>query len=240
MTMSTDCRTVGQWVVQCPATSRVFEDFGIDFCCGGDETLAEACRTKKIDLQAVLQRLRDVQDRPDQPDETDWSSESMSDLCDHIETMHHAFLRSELPRLEQLGRRVIQRHGEAHPELLDVMRKFQELRAELEPHMAKEELVLFPAIRQLESASRVPDYPFGTIANPIEMMEHEHDTAGGVLKEIRRLTNQFQPPPGACNSYRAWYDSLRELEVDMHLHIHKENNVLFPRALQLQTELGAA
>ncbi len=230
--------TVGQWVAQYPATSRVFQQFKMDFCCGGGISLDEACRKRGIDPQEVLQKLKEAQDRRQDSGERNWTTAPLTDLCDHIVHTHHEFLRSELPRLEKMAHRVVQVHGEAHPELVQIRDVFLELRAELEPHMMKEEGVLFPAIRQLETASTQLHFPFGTVVNPIRMMEHEHDTAGNAIGRLRELTNQFEPPSEACNTYRAFFDGLHELETDLHVHIHKENNILFPRAAQLEQEMA--
>ncbi len=237
MTESSTPESVGQWVAQHPATSRVFQEFKIDFCCGGGVTLEEACRKRDIDPQEVLQRLNEARDGREQADEVDWLSESLTRLADHIEQTHHQFLRSELPRLEKMARRVAQVHGEKDADLIKVRDVFLELRGELEPHMMKEENILFPAIRQLELSATRPEFPFGTVANPVRMMEHEHDSAGTAMSRLRELTHEFEPPPEACNTWRALFDGLGELETDLHIHIHKENNILFPRALKLEKEL---
>ena len=160
-------------------------------------------------------------------------------MCDHIEATHHALLRQELPRLKGLIDKVAAAHGDSHPELGELRQVFAALQAELEPHMFKEEQILFPAIRQLEQAAQQPNFPFGTVANPIRMMEHEHDTAGSALAKIRELTHHFQPPDDACNTYRVMLEALHALEQDMHQHIHKENNILFPRSQQLEASLGS-
>ncbi|HIK95094.1 MAG TPA: iron-sulfur cluster repair di-iron protein, partial [Planctomycetes bacterium] len=144
-----------------------------------------------------------------------------------------AFLKTELPRLTQLVRKVADVHDSVHPELHDVRTVFAELRSELEPHMMKEENILFPAIRLLEQSMDCPRFPFGTVANPIRMMEHEHDNAGNALKRIRELTQDFLVPVDACNTWRTMLDGLQNLERDLHRHIHKENSILFPRAEQL-------
>lgn len=232
--------TVGQWVAQCPSTSRVFQSHKMDFCCGGGVSLEEACLKKDIDPQSVLQQLQDELNRREDFDEENWTDVPLTQLCEHIVSKHHEYLRSELPRLEKMAHRVAKVHGEVHPELLEVRDVFLELQAELEPHMLKEENILFPAICQLEEASTQLQFPFGTVANPIRMMEHEHDNAGNAIHRLRELTNQFEPPPQACNTWRALFDGLHELETDLHLHIHKENNILFPRAAQLENGLPVA
>lgn len=226
--------TVGKWVTEHPRTSRVFESLQIDYCCGGGKPLEEACWERKLASQQVLGQLLQAIEEADNGATEDWSTIRLTELCDHIEQTHHAYLRADLPRLTALIAKVVNAHGKAHPELPRLQEVFAELRAELEPHMFKEERVLFPAIRLLERGGDQPSFPFGTVANPIRIMEHEHDNAGEALAQIRKLTNDFAVPAGACNTYRAMLDALHQLERDMHQHVHKENNILFPKARQLE------
>jgi regulator of cell morphogenesis and NO signaling len=163
-----------------------------------------------------------------------WQEASLTSLCNHIEETHHAYLKRELPRLKEMIARVVKVHGEDHAELALVQRAFQDLEAELLPHMFKEERVLFPAIRSLEQSDVNVAFPFGTLAHPIRMMEREHGDAGQALAEIRRATSVYCTPRKACNTYRAMLEGLLELEQDLSQHIHKENDILFPRALQLE------
>ena len=226
---------VGLWVAERPNTSRVFEAFHIDFCCGGDKPLVAACAAGNIDPEQVFAELENAMAGPPAEGEAGrWINASLTELCDHIEQTHHAYLKSELPRLHGMIAKVRGAHGASHPEMLDVQQAFAALEAELAPHMFKEEQVLFPAIRRLEASDAPPAFPFGTVANPIRMMEHEHDNAGDALDRIRRAAHDFAVPEDACNTYRAMLDGLRQLELDMHQHFHKENNVLFPRAIQLE------
>lgn len=226
---------VGDWVTHHPQTARVLEELQIDYCCGGHKPLAAACEQQGLDANVVTSRLNDAIAQTTDTTQPDWAKASPSELCDHIVTTHHAFLRGELPRLTQLVEKVADVHGASHPELNDLRSVYTELRAELEPHMMKEEQILFPAIHQLEQAASAPRFPFGTVANPIRMMEHEHDHAGDALKRIRGLTADFTPPDDACNTYRVMLDGLQNLEADLHQHIHKENNILFPMAQRLET-----
>jgi regulator of cell morphogenesis and NO signaling len=232
--------TVAQWVSEYPQTARVFEELQIDYCCGGKIALADACESKQLDTNAIVAKLTRTVADPTQAPIDSWTESTLADLCEHIQTTHHAFLRQELPRLSGLVDKVVAAHGEKHPELKQLQQVFASLRAELEPHMFKEEQILFPAIRQMEQIAQRPSFPFGTVANPIRMMEHEHDVAGHALAQIRELTNDFLPPEAACNTYRVMLDSLRTLEQDTHQHIHKENNILFPRAQQLEESLVTA
>lgn len=226
--------TVGEWVVDRPSRARLFEAFGIDYCCGGQRSLADACSARGLAPEAVMAALLE---EPAPQDTQDWSTAALTDLCAHIETTHHAYLRTELPRLGALTAKVVQAHGPTHPDMLDVARILGALGNELSYHMAKEEQVLFPMIRQLESASSRPVFHCGSIANPIRMMESEHVGAGDNLVQLRRLTNDYSCPPDACNTWRAMCAGLQQLEADLHQHIHKENNILFPRALQLEQSL---
>lgn len=232
--------TVAQWVSEYPQTACLFEELQIDYCCGGDVALHEACETKHLDANEIVRRLaRAVADSQQERTEN-WLEAELAELCDHIQQTHHAYLRQELPRLSGLVDQVVSAHGENHPELREVQQALATLRAELEPHMFKEEQILFPAIRQLEHAANRPAFPFGSVANPIRMMEHEHDAAGSGLARIRELTDGYLPPADACNTYRVMLDSLHRLEQDMHQHVHKENNILFPRAQALEGGLAAA
>lgn len=231
--------TTGDWVTRHPATARVFERHGIDYCCGGGRRLEEACREAQVDTGKLLAELTEVmlQNAPDNDD--GFTAQSLSAMCDAIEATHHEFLRRGLPRLKQLVDKVHAVHGDAHPWLGRLATSFQDLCDELMPHMMKEERILFPAIRGIEQTQTVPSFPFGSVENPIRMMEHEHDAAGRALKTIRTVSDDYTLPEGGCNTFRVMLDGLRELEADLHRHIHKENNILFPRALRLASELSA-
>jgi regulator of cell morphogenesis and NO signaling len=183
-----------------------------------------------VDPAVVLTDLKDLEAEGG-PSDDPISGMSMTELADHIEQTHHAYLRSELPRLTRLVDKVTSVHGEAHAWLEDVRTVFAGLVAELEPHMMKEEQILFPMIRDIESGGSGASH-CGSIENPIRVMEHEHDNAGQALERLRELTNGFVAPDGACNSFRAMLDGMETLEADLHQHIHKENNVLFVRAAE--------
>lgn len=227
--------TVGQLVAERPARSRVFEKLGIDYCCGGKLPLAEACSRKGLDAASVLATLSAMEELGAGDDEREPSplTMTMTELCDHIEATHHAYLRREMPRLDFMTNKVASRHGEHFPWLFELAEVYQGLQNELTAHMMKEEQILFPAIRDLE-AGRPPQSPCGAhLDGPIAVMEHEHDNAGRALERMRELSGDYTPQAEACNTFRAMLDALAELEADMHRHVHKENNVLFPRAQAL-------
>ncbi len=227
--------TVGELVRESPNRARVFESLKIDYCCGGKIPLSEACRRRKIDPEQVLEQLRQCDADDDDTKAVDADAMSLTELADHIEQTHHAYLREELPRLDFMTEKVSRVHGDKEPRLLQVREAFVALRAELEPHMIKEERILFPIVRQLEASASRPEFHCGSVANPIRQMEHEHDQAGNALAILREATDGFVPPDWACNTYRAMLDALQQLESDMHQHIHKENNVLFPKAIELES-----
>jgi len=231
-------QTVGQLVREKPSRYRVFESLKIDFCCGGKRLLSEACTQKGLDAQKVLEQLSMADAEPERGvDTVDPDSMTLSDLADHIEREHHAYLRREFPRLDAITDKVVRVHGAKDPRLVVVRKAFCDLRDELTTHMMKEERILFPLIRQLEQAQGPVASNCGSVANPIRQMEAEHDDAGNALATIREATDEFQPPECACNTHRAMLDGLAQLERDLHLHIHKENNVLFPRAIELEALL---
>jgi regulator of cell morphogenesis and NO signaling len=231
--------TVGDVVARRPALSRVFEATGVDYCCGGKRTLEEVCREKGFDAPSFLAMLEQSAAASDGEPVVDAAAMSLSELVDHILEAHHAYLRTELPRLNGLTEKVASVHG-GHDERLHQLRQtFLSLFGELSSHMMKEEQILFPMIRRLEMSDMPTAFHCGSIANPIRQMELEHHDAGAALERIRTLTDEYSPPDWACNTYRAMLDSLAHLERDMHQHIHKEDNVLYPRAIEREAELVA-
>ncbi|MBC2592902.1 iron-sulfur cluster repair di-iron protein [Ruficoccus amylovorans] len=237
MTQPNAQTTVGELVRERPARSRVFEQHRIDYCCGGKRPLAEACAERKLDLALILREL-EASDRADER-LVDADAMSLSTLADHIEATHHAYLREELPRLDFMTRKVAAVHGDTEPRLRTIREVFIAFEQELSSHMLKEEQVLFPMIREIESTDTAPQFHCGSLANPISQMESEHDSAGNALAQFRSLTDDYTPPEWACNTFRALYDALAELERNMHQHVHKENNVLFPKALRREAQLAA-
>lgn len=227
-------QTVGELVREHPARSRIFERLGIDYCCGGKKSLAEVCAAKKLDPQTVIRTLQAVEAERGYVAGEDPAAMTLTELADHIEATHHAYLKTELPRLHQIINKVATVHGGAHPELAQVLAVFNVLQDEMIQHMAKEERILFPIIRQLEAAKGPSAFHCGSISNPIGVMEREHESAGDALRRIRSLTADYAVPESACNTYRVMLDSLARLEADMHQHVHKENNILFPAAIALE------
>lgn len=231
--------TVGSIVRDHPALSQLFEQAHVDYCCGGKQTLEAACRQRGIDPQTFLAQLEDFAVTAALP-EVNLATLSLSELADHIERLHHAYLHSELPRLEKMVTKVAAVHGDKEPRLMQIRDIFLALSQELATHLMKEEQVLFPMIRQLESSQTLPVFYCGNLANPIGRMEFEHDEAGAALVQLRQLTNDYTPPDWACNTYRALLDAMQAFELDMHQHVHKENNVLFPRAIALEQVKAAS
>ncbi len=237
--------TIGDLVRERPARSRVFEELKIDYCCGGKMQLEDACKRKGLDADQVRQQLAELDAQADSDSSlVDADGMGLTELADHIQATHHQYLKDELPRLDMITEKVARVHGDHDPRLYEVRRAFEDLRDELVPHMMKEEIVLFPLIRSIEShrdtksGEPLPAAHCGSVANPVRQMELEHQHAGDALAVMREKTDGFEPPPWACNTYRAMLDRLQTLEQDMHQHVHKENNVLFPKAIQLESALS--
>ena len=230
--------TVGDVVARCPVLSRVFDEAGIDYCCGGKKTLDQVCRERGLDSPALLATLEESARAPAGESVVDAAAMSLTELADHIEQTHHTYLRSEFPRLEKMTEKVASVHGEKNSRLHQIRETIFALTAELSSHMMKEEQILFPMVRQLDASETTPTFHCGSFINPIRQMESEHTHAGSALEELRDLTDGYTPPAWACNTYRAMLDALVRLEHDLHLHIHKENNVLFPRTLEMESEKG--
>lgn len=213
-----------------PATIAVFQRHRLEFCCGGRIPLSEACAAAGLDTSTVLADLL-AAESSDEP-EVDWRDTPFSALVSHIQTRYHAPLRGELPRLTAMMDKVASRHGGRLPYLLQLRDTFEALKAELLDHMAKEDAVLFPAVVALEQDTGDHE-TWRWIAQPIDVMEAEHDAAGAALARMRALTSDYTPPPEACPTFRGLYFGLAQLERDMHRHVHLENHILFPRALAL-------
>ena len=228
--------TVGDVVARCPVLSRVFDEADIDYCCGGKKTLDQVCRGRGLDSQVFLTTLEESALAPAGESADDAAAMSLTELADHIEQTHHSYLRSEFPRLDKMTEKVASVHGEKNSRLHQIRETFLALTEELSSHMMKEEQILFPMVRQLDANETTPTFHCGSLVNPIRQMESEHTHAGSALEKLRELTDGYTPPDWACNTYRAMLDALVRLEHDLHLHIHKENNVLFPRVLEMESE----
>lgn len=232
--------TVGEVVAQSPALSRVFEDNGIDYCCGGGQTLDQVCQKKGLDPKVLLATLQESAQGSAEESVVDAAAMSLTELADHIVETHHDYLRSELPRLAGMTQKVAAVHGEKDPRLSQIKDTFSAMAEELSSHMMKEEQILFPMVRELDVSETTPAFHCGTLANPIQQMESEHDNAGSALAKLHELTDGYTPPDWACNTYLAMLDGLAYLELDLHQHIHKENNVLFPRALAVERSMSGS
>jgi regulator of cell morphogenesis and NO signaling len=229
LTMSiTDATTIAEIATACPASVRVFQRYGIDFCCGGKRPLRSACADQGIPFEELARALGEAAAAP-APDTRDWSRQPLHTLIDHIIGTYHDALRDELPRLGAMAAKVAAVHGRKSPALRHIDEVLGALSADLGEHMHKEERALFPAIRSAEAGLAGA----AAVAHPIAVLEHEHDDAGVLLAELRSLTDGFAVPDWGCGTMRALYDGLAALEAAMHVHVHLENNVLFPRALRL-------
>ena len=239
--MSTQEITVREIAIENPASIRVFEKFGIDYCCGGRKPLTAACAERNLDPALVLAELEGAS-QAGTATARDWNKEPLGALCRHIVSAHHDYVRSELPRLGLFAQKVVARHGSDRSELPQIQQLVGAVGEELLQHLSKEEVVLFPYIRNLEESLATCGPRslgcFGTVRNPIRVMMAEHDAAGALLSQIRELSSDYTPPEGACPTYRGFYQALSEFERDLHQHVHLENNILFPRAIELEESCG--
>ncbi|GAB3162958.1 iron-sulfur cluster repair di-iron protein [Telluribacter humicola] len=231
--------TVGEIVAADIRSAEVFKRLGIDFCCNGKRTLDEACQRAGVPVPVVLEKLEKLPNRERLASEQfdQWEPDF---LADYILNVHHRYLYQNLPFIQALVEKVATKHGDRYPDLKLVQKSFEELSEELISHMQKEEEVLFPTVKRLVVAGKVPDSQIGNtpiLQAPIDVMEHEHDSAGTLLFRLRDYTNDYTPTEDACNSHRLMLSKLSELESDLMQHIHLENNILFPKALALEKQL---
>jgi regulator of cell morphogenesis and NO signaling len=238
MSVTTE-KTVRELALETPTATRVFEKLGIDYCGGGNQSLEQACRAANLPMDQVLDSLEMAEQTTRAAQKIhDWQSEPLADLVAHINRTHHKYTREEIVRLGPLFEKVCAVHGQNHPELLQIRNAFAGLGQELTMHMMKEEMVLFPYIVRMEEAvvqgEPVVPPPFGSVQNPVSMMEHEHESAGNALRTMREVSGGYTAPPEACVSYQTLYKALAEFEADLHQHIHLENNILFPRAIAME------
>ena len=232
-------KTVREVAVENSAATRIFERLGIDYCCGGNQTLEQACERAKVPFDQIIDLLEMEEETARAAKQLhDWQGEPLSGLIAHIKNTHHKYTRDETARLAALLQKVCSVHGKNHPELYAIRETFGSLSHELMTHLMKEEMVLFPYIERMEEAVIQSDPvlpgPFGSVQNPVAMMEHEHDSAGAALRSIRKASNDFTPPADGCVSYQTLYKALAAFEADLHQHIHLENNILFPRAIAME------
>ena len=235
---SIENKTVREIAIENPATVSIFESLGIDYCCGGRRSLEEACDRAHVPLPRALELIAKTDLRDESQEKDHWVDASLADLIQQIVNRHHSFVRQEVPRLQALCDKVVSRHGEAHPELASIQALFGALAQELFAHMMKEEHILFPYLEKIEAAvlknEPFPASCFGSIQMPIARMLADHDDAGELTAKIRSLASDFRAPEGACPSYLGLYHGLEEFERDLHRHIHLENNILFPRAMEME------
>ena len=232
--------TIGEMVTKDFRKAEVFKKFGLDFCCGGKKTLNKACAEKGIDIVELEKQLQAVENVSAMPSQ-DYASWDLDFLADYILNTHHKYVARTMPIIFEYTQKVAKVHGDRHPEAIEIASEFVKVQDELNSHMMKEENMLFPYIKELVAAQKnksiISASPFGTIQNPIRMMELEHEQVGDVMENIHKLTNNFVPPADACTTFRLSFAALKEFEDDLHQHIHLENNILFPKAIKLEQEL---
>jgi len=230
----TTTKTVRELAVELPNATRIFEKLGIDYCCGGERPLEEACATANIAVDDVVRALEQNTGKSASGTTRDWNAAPLGELVDHIIAEHHTYVKAEVPRLQALMTKVVGVHGKNHPELEQVHTAFCELAGELGGHLMKEEQILFPYIKQMAGSGRCGPSCFGTVQNPVRVMMLEHDSAGEKLREMREATHNYALPQDACVSYSTLFSALVEFEQDLHQHIHLENNILFTRAMAME------
>ncbi len=220
--------------------SRVFEKYGLDFCCNGKRPLGEACSEKGLDADVIISEINSEKSGSERPAE-DFVNMDLDKLVEYIIDRHHEYVKKALPLLNTFSNKVLNAHGKNHPELERVNELYHQVEADLASHLFKEENVLFPFISKMADIKRqggtLDFIPFGSVRNPISMMESEHDNAGNAFHEMRTITDNFRIPDDACNTFRSFYQELNNFELDLHEHIHLENNILHPRAIALEDEL---
>jgi regulator of cell morphogenesis and NO signaling len=236
--MITKEKTVAEIALETPRAAAIFQEFGIDYCCDGEVSLAEACAAAKVGVAELEQALAEVRTAVTNAEKVDWNAQPVYKLVEHIIGFHHLYVRRALPRIDHLLGNVLTAHGQKHHEIAQVQRHFHVVADEMVRHMLKEEQILFPHIIKLEEAAhareKIAPSMFGTVRNPIRMMRAEHDTALGEMKAIRKISRDFDAPKEGCNSFRALYQAVEEFEHDLQQHIHLENDILFPRAEALE------
>lgn len=227
---------IGEVVANNFRSAQIFEEFGLDFCCGGKKSIDQSCKDKGIDENLVLEKLNKLEgENPTATHFLDWDA---GFLIDYIINNHHSYIKKSIPGIKNHLKKVISAHGKKHPEIEEVNRLFETIEDDLIAHMRKEEMMLFPYIKKLNDAAKgsvgLPAAPFGSVENPIKVMIDEHQRAGDEMANIRTLTNNYTAPDNACGTFRVLYSELKDFEKDLHIHVHLENNILFPKAEELE------
>lgn len=231
---------IGELVAQDYRAASVFKKYGIDFCCQGNRTIQDACKAKNIDASSVLTDLNEA-NKENIESTIDYQSWPIDLMADHIEKKYHRYVEDKTQEIKPYLDKICRVHGDRHPELLEINEHFNTTAKELAAHMKKEELILFPFIRKMAKVklenTKLEAPHFGTVENPIQMMMHEHTNEGERFRKIEAISNNYTPPQDACNTYRVTFALLKEFEADLHLHIHLENNILFPKAIEFEKQL---
>ena len=234
--MLTKEKTIGEFVAEDFRAAQVFRKYKIDFCCKGDRTVEEACENKKYQAEDIYNELSNVANL--QSGDIDFNSWPLDLLADYVEKTHHRYVEENSTVLLQYLNKLCKVHGDRHPELFEITSIFTEISGELAAHMKKEELILFPFIKKMVNAKQKGEAletpRFGTVESPVAMMKHEHTVVGDLFVKIDDLTNNYQFPDDACGTYQVTYKMLEDFEKDLHTHIHLENNILFPKAIELE------
>lgn len=230
---------VGELVAEDYRTATVFKHNKIDFCCKGNRTIGEVCQKAQLDTAQLIDDLKKSTQKTDNAT-TDFKSWDIDLLADYIEKKHHRYVEKKIPELKAYLNKIVKVHGQRHPELIEIEQLFTASAHDLLSHMQKEERILFPYIRAIASGEPLRRPPFGTVQNPVEMMKHEHDNEGERFRKIAELSDNYTPPADACTTYKVAFAMLKEYEEDLHLHIHLENNILFPRAVEVEKTLNYA
>lgn len=226
---------IADLVAEKPSRSRAFEELGVDYCCGGKRSLAAACEKKGLNVAELIRKIEETDAAPTDVELDELADATLSDVIDHILKAHHEYLRTNLPYLQSLVDRVAERHGEHDPRLVELAKTYAGFRAEIENHMMKEEMILFPEIRAVEATDPADRSVGNSMAMKITMMENEHDEAGSALEAFSSLTDNYAPSDSHCTKHRALLIGLKELETNTHQHISKENNLLFPKAIAMES-----
>ena len=238
--MLTQEKTIGDFVAENFRTAEVFKKYNIDFCCKGGRTVEEACDKKKVSPEEIYRELEEVANR--KSEDIDFNSWPLDLLADYVEKTHHRYVEEKSAMLIPYLNKLCKVHGERHPELFEINELFIGSAQDLAAHMKKEELILFPFVKNMVKAKisneAIQQPHFGTVENPVNMMKHEHTVEGERLRKIADLTNEYTPPADACNTYKVTFAMLQDFENDLHKHIHLENNILFPKAIQLEKEFS--